>query len=484
MKHVIADIHCHPSMKPYGRSFYEKKQSADTNHNTSLFFYDPQTFWDKVKNKIAGVTNFRQTDFTALKYGGVNLVFCSLYPLEKAFFRANVGTGDTIDGGLDFVTGLGKDRINSIQDRNYGYFEDLLHEYEFLKQQDGKIFSIDGKQVQYKLVTSYTDIQLANVDQATMGENAPFVINVMLSIEGSHVFYSNFNEIGTDTHALRTNIFTNIDAVKNWPHRPLFITFSHHFWNGFAGHEISLSDPFVKLITNQRAHQTDTLNDLGREVLKKLLDNTDGKRILIDIKHMNVATRREYFALLQSPDYAGQKIPIIVSHGGVRGNDSNRHLFYDEPINFSDDEIVKVGETNGLFGIQLDERRIASKGEIKDFKGFTGRRAVLREATDLVWRQIQHIVEVLDSAGLEAWDIPCIGSDYDGIVNPVDGIWTSEDFKTLSDYLYNRAGKYVRSRAFKNLQLAKNKQINEEDIVYKIMGDNAYQFIVRNTGGA
>lgn len=63
MKHISADIHCHPTLKPYGKSFPQQVQNNSIQENTNLYYYDPQTFWDKVINRLTGLTEFRQSNY-------------------------------------------------------------------------------------------------------------------------------------------------------------------------------------------------------------------------------------------------------------------------------------------------------------------------------------------------------------------------------------------------------------------------------------
>jgi microsomal dipeptidase-like Zn-dependent dipeptidase len=215
---------------------------------------------------------------------------------------------------------------------------------------------------------------------------------------------------------------------------------------------------------------------LGLEVVDRLLDDSENKRILIDIKHMSRKSRLEYFQLLDTK-YAGKDIPVVASHGAVIGGNTDRHLFLNSDINLFDDEIVRVGSTGGLFGLQLDERRIAAHGDfqLKKTHGLE-RRKVLFYSSFLVWRQMQHIAELLDSQGLFAWGIQSIGSDYDGMIDTINGFWTAENFPTLEDYLLMHAYNYMSGDG-KNLKNAFNK-IDPEEIVDRMMGDNAYNFVM------
>jgi hypothetical protein len=64
---------------------------------------------------------------------------------------------------------------------------------------------------------------------------------------------------------------------------PWFVTFSHHFYNELCGHARSLRSIIGK-ITDQEDRINSDFTPLGLEVLDILLDKSDGRRILIDIK--------------------------------------------------------------------------------------------------------------------------------------------------------------------------------------------------------
>jgi len=469
MNITIADLHCHPTMKPYGRSFPNAIAASDPHFFHCIYHYDNRPFVLRLTNKLFGITKFSQANMLALKKGGVGLIYASLYPFEKGFAPKTALPGDLVSAGVNLVTGIGLERIHSIQNPANGYFEDLLKEYAFLKAMDGQIIEIGGENIKYVL--------LKNFNQLSVSDPNVFTIYIGLSFEGAHAFYNNFADIGLDSDEVEASLLSNVEKVKRFEHPPLFITFAHHFYNGFCGHAASLTDFPVRLIANQRHMLGAGLNSLGRRMIKSLLDTSNGKRILIDIKHMSIKAREEYFQLLDA-EYQGANIPLIVSHGAVSGREEQYNVFLSADINFSDAEIVRVGKSRGLFGIQLDERRIASSHEIDVFKSKLGRERILTNAALFVWRQIHYIAVLLDINLLPAWDVQCLGSDNDGIVNPIDGIWTSEDFGLLRKYLLPHAQEYVANPDY-HMDLPEN-LISAEMIVEKFMATNMITFLRRN----
>lgn len=85
---LLIDMHCHPGLKPYGRSFaHDKQNSPDASHTHSIWYNDPPNPADKLLNYLPpNLTKFRQSDFTAVCKGGVQVIGAALYPLEKGFF--------------------------------------------------------------------------------------------------------------------------------------------------------------------------------------------------------------------------------------------------------------------------------------------------------------------------------------------------------------------------------------------------------------
>ncbi|WP_431291807.1 hypothetical protein [Pedobacter sp. P26] len=147
MNIAVADLHCHPSMKPYGRSFPDRVPGTNPLIKDCIYFYGDPPFVKKILNKILGITSFPQAGIQALEKGGVGLIFCSLYPFEKGFVRKGALPGDLVTDSVNLVTGIGKERIHYIQDPHNGYFADLENEYAFLKALDGKVFTFGPKKL-------------------------------------------------------------------------------------------------------------------------------------------------------------------------------------------------------------------------------------------------------------------------------------------------------------------------------------------------
>ncbi|MCW5515244.1 dipeptidase [Muriicola sp. Z0-33] len=474
------DLHCHPSLKPFGKSFNYSPKGINHPHRStlrSIWHYDPPTLLDKLINYIGGLTKFRQSNFTSLALGGVSIVCVSLYPMEKWFVRNKINNELIADLLANFALGVGDKRIDFIQGIK-DYFKDLEMQYDFFRQLDGKIIRLNQGLFKYRLVKNYSQIEEITAKDDENGNIK--TIFVVLSIEGLHVLNT-----GLKKPLDEVEILANLEKIKNWDHRPFMITLAHHFYNDICGHAESLSG-IVKKKTDQSEGLGTGFTPLGIKVLTRLVDNTDGKRILADIKHMSAKARKEYYTMLDSHQQEFQDIPVVVSHGACNGlkSSSNRipgnsavaTKLNPVDINFFDDEVIRIAKSKGIIGLQLDERRIASKQTIKDTKKSVKRNKIMHYRSELLWNQIQHIIEILDDENLFAWDCMALGTDFDGIIDPLNGFWTAEELPYLADFLERHVYNYMKNH---NLSKPEN-IIPADEIVSRIMSSNGKAFLKNN----
>lgn len=472
------DLHCHPSLKPFGKSFNYTPVGINSSHRSSkrsIWHYNPPSLLDKALNYVTGLTKFSQANFTALTYGGVGVVCVSLYPLEKSFVRNKITNELLADLASNFALGIGDKRIDFIQGIQ-DYYTDLVKQYEFYLQLDGVVKRFPEGRLRYKLVSNYTEIEQIRLEEKKGSTNIR-TICVVLSIEGLHVLNTNLQSSPKENDFLN-----NLDAIKQWKYRPFFITIAHHFWNHICGQATSLTGVITKY-----ADQSEGLNQgftaLGKKVLARLLDNTNGDRILPDIKHMSPVARNEYYEVLESnnADYDG--IPLIISHGACNGlvsylnpvtsKTNTAKKLNPVAINFYDDEIIRLANSGGIIGLQLDERRIASKSTLKKTKHSFFRNKIMHYRSELLWNQIQHIAELLDANNLFAWDCMAIGSDFDGIIDSLNGFWTAEELPFLADFLERHAYNYLQTATIKNAY----NRLEADEIVRRVLSLNGKEFL-------
>lgn len=460
----FADLHCHPQLRPYGHSFRKTK----THKRSDIWYHANPSLFTKWLHNTLGLAKFTQADFTNLSKGNVKLAFVSLYPIEKGLFINASGKGLLARMLGAFIGSVAFPRVRYVQ-RHVDYFHDLLNEYDFLRQAH-KERNIDGQDFRWKIAKSWQDAQ------ESLGKEGE--IAVVLTIEGAHVFNTGLEKYGRSMSD--EEVIGNVYAVKKWENTPLFITFAHHFNNDLCGHARSLHQ--ISRVVDQTTNINRGFSSLGKKVIHALLDDQAGNPIYIDIKHMSVESRKEYINLLKT-DYASCDIPLIVSHGGVTGTTLKGERPVGEPkgtfnegdINFFDEELVEIAESGGLFALQVDRRRLAGLPLLRQSrKGF--RKSNHRElSAQIVWNQIQHVAEVLNMAGLPAWDMVTIGSDFDGNINPLYGYRTAKDLPSLAEDMLPLAAQYLQKRH--DFLMPENRHITPEEIVQKFAFQNAADFL-------
>ncbi len=476
------DLHCHPSLKPYGKSFkYDpiKQNNLNSGRKNSIWHYSPPNFLERQVSKLLTLTKFTQTDLTTLAKANCDVVVIALYPFEKHFLKRRIiGFKFIADFLVNLAAGVSQKRIDHVRN-HHSYFQDLNDEYQFYLQLNNFAQKINGIHYTYRLVSNYEDIQ----NNKRQSSDTRKVISLVNSIEGAHAFETGLN-LNQDT-AIETDVLNHINTVKNWQHRPLFVTLAHHFYNEVCGHARSITIGAIKK-NQDRGLNTDITN-LGFKVIRKLLDNNNDKRILIDIKHMSTASRKSYYKLLEL-EHANDNIPIIVSHGALNGKRSIEEWdisdsemsknFKNIDINLYDSEIVRIGKSKGIFGIQLDERRIGSNKAIARSRiYFPSKKRRLKRKSLLIWRQLEHCALILNKTGLFCWETVAIGSDFDGIINPMKGIWTSENMKDIREHLIFHANNFLRDHSDK---LLPNNKISAEEIIDRLLFINADNFLQKN----
>lgn len=474
-KNDYLDLHCHPALKPYGRSFDKLppgQQSANRAHRSSLWKHDQPSLTDKLLNFVGGLTKFSQADASSLSRGGVSVVCASLYPLERPFVRNSVPTDFLRDLLANFALGIGRKRIDHLQAIT-NYFADLQGEYDFYLQGDGRVQRLPWGKFRYKLVRNYAEIEAFRSDKAS----AISTICIVPTIEGLHVLNTDLDAPPTQAAFLAC-----LRQLKHWGHPPFFITVAHHFWNHLCGHAQSLTKTVSGHI-DQSEGLGKGITRLGIAVLREMLSRQNGPRILPDLKHMSSRARQEFYALRREGKLGSTDFPLLFSHAAcsglkspddpVAGDLPTASLLNPVEINLYDSEILEVARSGGLIGLQLDERRIVSTQARKKVKHSALRHKIMHYRSELLWNQVRHIAETLDREGFFAWDCMAIGSDFDGIIDSLNGFWTAEQLPYLADFLERHAYNYMQKPT---LTRADNR-IAPDEIIGRLFSANGHRFL-------
>lgn len=395
------------------------------------------------------------------------IVFLSLYPLEKGYFIQKNWSRAFSALVADWSVEIGYNRVRYLQEHT-DYFTDLENEYEFVRK-SRKQHIVDQQKVVWHLTNSWKEVNTVLAQENSMA--------VIITIEGAHVFNSGLGDYGVSPN--EDEIVSNIRKVKGWESVPAFVGLAHNFNNDLCGHARSLHR--LGSLVNQEKNLNNGLTPLGIKVIHALLDNKVGKRIYIDMKHMSLQSRQEYFQLLKT-DYPNEKIPLIVSHGSVTGlsmNGTRRlshcpDIFNTTDLNFFDEEIIAIAKSGGLFALQMDMGNNADAKKIKRNLPVAKNENALKRSARIIWCQVQYIAELLDRNDMFAWGCISIGSDFDGNINPLPGILTAADFEPMAKELISMANEFLAANL---LSLPQNRTVSAEEIVERFIFSNTVNFL-------
>jgi microsomal dipeptidase-like Zn-dependent dipeptidase len=360
--------------------------------------------------------------------------------------------------------------------KSRNYFQELLGQYGFLSKGQGK--SPCG-QYSYQLASNWADVK-------RITESDPNKIAVVVTIEGAHALNCGLPQKRGQNDACEKEIMENIGTVKAWKAAPFSINLAHHFYNELSGHTRSFK-PGVFQAFNQKRGLNEGITPLGWKVLQELLAADNGKRILIDVKHMSLQARKEYYRMLDNHNRLNKedRIPVICSHTGLsafktmkasnRRKDKPRKMrnsdFHNWAINLCDEEIRIISESDGLVGIMVDKGLLGSNGRLQQIKGMEDAQHRKDALLELIAQNIFRMVEAVgDKRG---WDIMALGTDFDGMITHID---MYPEACRLPDLRHDLVDYLKRSRYCEELWYG----YEPEEMVQRLMQQNALRFLERN----
>ncbi len=445
----IIDIHAHPQLKPLNANavtrqekgiWKEFSQSPSCDNLNSL-----------LRGAVSNTTKNSQSNLDQALQGNIGGVFLAMGPVERNFFDPQrnhfviqlILRSRRMPDFAACITGFDIDKVKKVfrrisEQQGVDYYgEELLGEYDFLVQQ-----AADARMA---IAGDYAEFESSF--------NKEGVISTILTIEGAHSL-GNYEQHGdfklNIEDADRPEIYNrlmpefekNIFHMKKWgngKHTPFFITFCHHFGNLLAGHSKSFASgtslkPGMDDLLDQRSCKNQGFSKLGRDVMDLLLSKKNGRRVLIDVKHMSVKARIEFFAMLEDKFWSkGEKLPVICSHAALSGYKTlqesdvpdsrrtwQRNYLSRQSINMSDEEARIIARSGGLVGIVFHGGRLPggrAKDQLEEARRSRNNDRIRDAAVKLI---MSNILQFVKAAGnKEAWDCVCLGTDMDGVIEPL-----------------------------------------------------------------
>ncbi|MBS4072149.1 MAG: hypothetical protein KGZ90_12510 [Algoriphagus sp.] len=491
MKRKFSDLHCHNHMRAHFQM--QEKQKKFTRKGE----FSPWTVIASNSKAIEDGkmgASYSQIDLVKCWNANLRLTFNSLYPLEREFvqgmdpkikedkwyhFLASVLLGDK---------GMRRDLLQTaymripdkvvdyFQSPDYDYWESLTREKNFVIKDSGIRIPKNEIHVPGAILGERKAAEKrAKEDPASyVAENACYripknraelqtsladdtEITMILTIEGAHA-------LGTDRVKTVQDISDRVQFIKKmWEVPVFFITFAHHFDNRLCGHAHSIPG-MGKILMKQRPHMNEGFRRNGHRIIREILglnlagepDSSLGYRILIDVKHMAARSRVEYYDLVKMRLAKGDRIPVIASHCGYSGIKTLQdHITfkkkekddYTDPsgkfnawnINLCDEDIEVIVKTRGLIGLSFDQRILGlTSDDIKKDKT----REKKRNSIQLIWENLEGFVKsAYSNPNLSAaektsiWKCLTIGTDFEGLIDPVNPFPTVLSFDSLANQL-------------------------------------------------
>jgi len=273
--------------------------------------------------------------------------------------------------------------------------------------------------------------------------------------------------------------------------------------------------------------------DFGRAVIERLLEPSGIHKvpIYIDVKHMDILARLQYYRIVDSlRQNFNIKIPIIASHIAMNGKDTaltkytglcpvfdvyeevkdpdffyssqvkagcikglnvdtnTINWFYPWSINFSNEEIKIIYDSDGIIGITLEERVLGknrpnySPRHIDSIKAFLNLNGIVDSnkidtfiKMQPLFRNMFYMAEKSKRNDKTAWDHLSIGSDFDGIIKPVEYCPTAAHIPNLWKLLCDFIPLFAKFAEKENLLYGQS----SKEIADKVIFKNGERFILK-----
>ncbi|HNV29891.1 MAG TPA: hypothetical protein PKJ83_12180 [Cyclobacteriaceae bacterium] len=497
---MYADFHCHPAALAYDTKRLLPAEEINSSHPWAI----PQSAHENKAN--ASNKRYSQSDLAKCVRSGTKLLFASLSPPEKGFFRGVKGTrvekafvqqlhdqwheygtqvattwlvkqmksvpgySNLKPSDFDFLgrsMNLKSEQVKKIQQGDYDYFEELKNEYRFFLRKAGQFtatseeIQIDDTGIKRRWWGSYHLVGHGHEVNVSLDRDEIIIVPTLGGIHslgignpededlrpGEQPRDINLDTLKSRIRQLKGEELLQDPALPTWKHAPFYITFAQNFCNTLCGHTKSFPSR-ARLLFDQHKGQdldvTHTCIDVWLEFLglDKELRPTGSKRILIDINHMSAAARFTYYKEIIKPfnkEHPLNPLPVIASHAGYAGLDSLEDMvqntarkketddfflkgFLAWSINLCDQDIIEIFKSCGLLGISFDKRLLGTEPHAwlntMNF-GPLDRLRALRIFRRTLEQFVRIPFEYNLSEPLTIWDRLCMGTGFDGAMQPM-----------------------------------------------------------------
>ncbi len=573
------DFHIHTTMKNYYNHIKSPSYLDSHSNDTGFEVINWSGSKKDYDNKFNNFKSYRQADFGILAESHASILASAITPIEKRLLSKQRPIG-LLPFSFRFINGklvsrLPSSRLKTLSRKDNSSNDEFRGELRFLNTQT----PINPVHPNFKISLALDKNDL--IQKFIDGETA-----LVLTLEGGHIFHGKkISERKSYNSPVfledeQQEILDNVDSLKNLPNRVFFVTPGHFIWNGIVGSSKSLdmdnskrawlkffsknrrfrkklflkygsgimgrvsSDNTEKDVkySNVKFCECDTsesnlsTGDIGWKVFKKLLDTSGIHHapVFIDVKHMDIAARLEYYRYLKTRK---DSIPIIASHIAVTGKDtsvlrytalcpvsdvyeevkdtksfydfqtgkwpnspnppcldSNEvdlneiNWFYPWGINLATEEIKIIYDSEGIIGLALEERVLGTNRPNYHNKSFLNKIALLMQQENRseqerkeffsmlpFFKNMFFIVKHCGKNGPAAWDHLSLGSDFDGIAKPVSFCKSAKEIPQLYALIVKYLDSYIKLENCESLKYNLSSQV----IARKIVFENGERFILK-----
>lgn len=495
-QNMIIDMHNYGSMRAFhSRNTTDYSVWELVEHDCSV------SYSDEMIGAFSEMSKHSQAHFEALMEGKVGIAFVSFETFERPFFSNSLMKAEKYVGTYSCLTGIVPEAAAPyIRDRDY--FKDFVDYYHYLKNQSRFPYtSLDGT-YSFRIIDSRSSLREVMQSESELG--------IVLSLTGGHLLgHSVFIENDlTETPDYQKVVMKNILRLKgSYPlidntsellsEPVIYVKLASNFRNGICGSARTFPDSQEKIFKGTSAynHIDGNFETFGKKVVQALLSRANGRRILIDISGMSLASRRQYYDFRNQLNKPDDNIPIIATHVGISGKSWDDPVYLTEDnktknkdsylnhwmANLSKEDIITIHESNGLIGLQINPQALCGDLAIEEANlTIPGTRQHREVYVESVMANILMIVSSVNEKS--AWDMITIGSNFDNIKPVIPMYQTAENLPDLRKDIYN----FLKAPGdvFELFPAAEVNRLmfghSPQEIVNKIFTANALSFLEEN----
>lgn len=449
----------------------------------------------ELNNAFEGIPRHAQSSLYDLVKGNVKISNQIITPTERQFLQSDFLQANISSDIFGCLTGISY-REETFVLNNVDYFGLVSDNLFYLQDELQYSYHARGRAFNCKIVK--------NPKMLDEILKSPTDIGIVVSIHGGHALgnYLYIEQEQFTSSEYQNIVLNNIDRLKgSQPLRvktneflevPIFsISFGNVYEDGICGKITKLTLAEEEAFGKQNS-KGPGFSAMGQQVVRRLLDKSAGRRILIDISDVSLEARDWYYKYVKDRRFDKDTIPILALSVGISGlsRQDNAYSGTDEKVknqqsylnnrqaNLSRQDIVEITKGKGLIGISLDRDKLMGRAFQTRYnstlEGSADRRRV---AVDAIVANICKVVQTAQT--IDAWNMVCIGSSFDNTCRSLEMYSNSSDMGQLAKDLLVF---FESPRDIEGVYTAKEIQqfmydLQPRDIVERVMYLNSVNFI-------